>query len=74
MQAWTGYRPDAPTRELRKVLSVNYGFNLLFGLNARLKLIAPSDQASEDARRWVASNNVAWEWPHRYSMRVGDSA
>lgn len=59
---WTGYRPGGPTRELRKVLSVNYGFDLLFGLNPRLKLIVPGDQASEDARRWVASNYVAWEW------------
>ncbi|MDH1175424.1 hypothetical protein [Stenotrophomonas maltophilia] len=59
---WIGYRPGGPTRELRKVLSVNYGFDLLFGLNPRLKLIVPGDQASEDARRWVASNNVAWEW------------
>ncbi|OBU48949.1 hypothetical protein, partial [Stenotrophomonas maltophilia] len=59
---WTEYRPGAPTRELRKLLSVNYGFDLLFGLNPRLKLIVPGDQASEDARRWVASNNVSWEW------------
>lgn len=59
---WTGYRPDGPTCELRKLLSVNYGFDLLFGLNPRLKLIVPGDQASEDARRWVASNNVGWEW------------
>lgn len=59
---WTGYRPGGPTRELRRLLQVNYGFDLLFGLGPRLKLIVPSDQASEDARRWVASNNVAWTW------------
>lgn len=59
---WTGYRPSGRTRELRKVLSVNYGFDLQFGLNPCLKLIVPGDQASEDARRCVASNNVAWEW------------
>lgn len=59
---WTGYVPGGSTRQLRRLLQVNFGFDLLFGLGPRLKLILPSDQASDDARRWVGSNNVAWEW------------
>lgn len=59
---WTEYRPGGPTRELRRLLSVNYGFDLLFGLGPRLKLRVPSEQASDEARRWVASNNIAWGW------------
>jgi len=71
---WSGNRPGGPTCELRKVLSVNYGFDLLFGLSPRMKLIVTRDQASEDTRRGVASNNVGWEWGRRYSMQVDDSA
>lgn len=59
---WTGYVPGGPTRELRRLLSVDYGFDLRFGLGPRMKLTVPLEAASEDARRTVAFNNVAWEW------------
>lgn len=59
---WMGYTPGGPTRQLRHLLSVNYGFDLLFGLGPRLKLAVLSSQASADARRRVASHNVAWAW------------
>lgn len=59
---WCGYNPGGATRQLRKLLSVDYGFDLLFGLAPRLKLTVPREQASEDARRWVGWNNAAWNW------------
>ncbi|WP_313413539.1 hypothetical protein [Stenotrophomonas sp.] len=59
---WCGYIPGGTTRQLRRLLSVDYGFDLLFGLSPRLKLAVPSEQASEDARRWVGWSNAAWDW------------
>lgn len=59
---WTGYVPGGPTRELRRLLSVDYGFDLRFGLGPRIKLKVPFEDASEDVRRSVSFNNVAWEW------------
>ncbi|HGM6799115.1 TPA: hypothetical protein ACKQCK_000099 [Stenotrophomonas maltophilia] len=59
---WTGYVPGGPTRELRRLLSVDYGFDLRFGLGPRIKLKVPFEHASEDARRSVSFNNAAWEW------------
>lgn len=54
--------PNGPTRQLRQMLQVNYGFDLFYGLAPRLKLSVPTECASPEARKQVASHNVSWEW------------
>ena len=54
--------PNGPTRQLRKMLQINYGFDLFYGLGPRLKLSVPAECASFKAREHVASHNVGWEW------------
>ena len=56
---WTGYVPGGPTRSFADC-SVDYGFDLRFGLGPRIKLKVPFEDASEDVRRSVSFNNVAW--------------
>lgn len=54
--------PNGPTRQLRQMLQINYGFDLFYGLAPRLKLSVPAECASFEAREHVASHNVGWEW------------
>lgn len=54
--------PSGPTRQLRQLLQIDYGFDLFYGLGPRLKLSVPTECASLEARKYVASHNVGWEW------------
>ncbi len=54
--------PNGPTRQLRNLIHINYGFDLFYGLGPRLKLSVPAECASFEARKYVVSHNVGWEW------------
>ncbi|CAD0298702.1 hypothetical protein [Xanthomonas hortorum] len=59
---WDGYLPGGHTRQLRRLLTIDFGFDLFFGLGPRFRLTQPVEQSSENARRWVAEQDIAWEW------------
>jgi hypothetical protein len=50
------------TRDLRKIVSGDYGLDLLFGLSPRLKLVRSAEHSSIDARRRLAWLQVARDW------------
>ncbi|MBD9368397.1 hypothetical protein IB242_06830 [Xanthomonas sp. XNM01] len=54
--------PGGPTRHLRQILQVNYGFDLFYGLGPRLKLCVPAECASFEARAYAATHNIGWAW------------
>jgi len=59
---WDGYLPGGHTRQLRRLLTIDYGFDLFFGLGPRFRLTRSVEQSSEKAKRWIAEQDIAWEW------------
>ncbi|MGQ5353191.1 hypothetical protein ACULML_00355, partial [Xanthomonas arboricola pv. corylina] len=59
---WDGYLPGGHTRQLRRLLTIDFGFDLFFGLGPRFRLTQPVEQSSENATRWVSEQEISWEW------------
>lgn len=51
-----------PMREWRRVLNMDFGFDLYFGLGPRWRLIKPPEQCSESSRNFVGSMNIGRNW------------
>lgn len=57
-----GFSLVGNTRQLRRLLEFDFGFDLMYGLGPRLKLIIPPEEAGSPARDFVARNNVSCDW------------
>lgn len=50
------------TRQLRRLLQLDFGFDLLFGLGPRLKLIVPAEEAKPNVCTHVTGHNALCDW------------
>lgn len=57
-----GFSLVGNTRQLRRLLEFDFGFDLMYGLAPRLKLTVPPEEAGGAARDFVARNNVRCDW------------
>lgn len=57
-----GFLLGGDTRQLRRLLQFDFGFDLLYGLGPRLKLSMPSEVACPNARSFVAEHNARCDW------------
>ncbi|MCD9006306.1 hypothetical protein LDO31_08670 [Luteimonas sp. XNQY3] len=57
-----GFSLVGNTRQLRRLLQLDFGFDLLYGLGPRLKLIVPAEAACPSVCSFVATNNARCDW------------
>lgn len=57
-----GFTLNGNTGQLRRLLQPDFGFDLLFGLGPRLKLIVPAEEAKPSVCNDVKGHNALCEW------------
>ncbi|SNT83516.1 hypothetical protein [Stenotrophomonas sp. CC120222-04] len=57
-----GFTLNGSTGQLRRLFQPDFGFDLMFGLGPRLKLIVPAEEAGAHACNRVKGNNALCEW------------
>ena len=62
MRGRPGFSLVGNTRQLRRLLQLDFGFDLLYGLGPRLRTLMPSDAVHPRLSAFVAENNTRCDW------------
>lgn len=62
MRGRPGFSLVGNTRQLRRLLQLDFGFDLLYGLGPRLRTLMPSDAVRPRLSAFVAENNARCDW------------